>query len=391
MANQKGSRRRFGAIRQLPSGQWQARYPGPDGMMRPADTTFRTKTEAAEWLVDKEAEIRAGDWINPEAGKVRLEEYGKDWIKERPKLRSKTVQGYAGLFTRHIVPHIGELEIGEVRDPHVRRWRKKLVDAGVGEATVARAYQLLKSIFNTAVEDELIRRNPCRIKGGAVNETAERPVLTMVQVFNVAGEVPLRFRMLVLLATFASLRWGEVIALERRDIDLETCTIKVQRQIVELDDGVIEVGPPKSAAGRRSVSFPEALRGDLEQHLADYVGPERDARIFTSWEGTVLRRANFQKIWSEAREAVGLPDVHVHDLRHTGNTLASQTGATLKELMQRMGHSTVRAALIYQHAADGRDQKIAEALDGLIDELKRERSSGGRDESPEEEDEASDD
>ena len=380
MTNKKGSRRRFGAIRQLPSGQWQARYPGPDGVMRPADTTFRTKTEAAQWLVDKEAEIRAGDWINPEAGAVTLAEYGRDWIKERPKLRPKTVQGYNGLLARHIAPHLGEMEIGEIKDPHIRRWRKLRVDAGVGEATIARAYQLLKSIFNTAVEDELIRRNPCRIKGGAVNETPERPVLTMVQVFNVAGEVPLRFRMLVLLATFASLRWGELVALERQDIDLETCTIRVRRQAVELDDGVISIGPTKSAAGRRVVSFPEALRGDLEQHFADYVEPGPGGRVFTSWEGTVLRRANFQKIWAEAREAVGLSDVHVHDLRHTGNTLASQTGATLKELMQRMGHSTVRAALIYQHAAEGRDQKIAEALDGLIGELRREGDGEGPEE-----------
>ena len=83
---------------------------------------------------------------------------------------------------------------------------------------------------------------------------------------------------------------------------------------------------------------------------------EPESLVFSSWEGTVLRRANFQKIWAEARESAGLPDVHVHDLRHTGNMLASQTGATLKELMQRMGHSTVRAALIYQHAASGRDE-----------------------------------
>ena len=382
MANAKGSRRRFGALRQLPSGQWQARYPGPDGMMRPADKTFRTKTEAAEWLVDKEAEIRAGDWINPEAGKITVAEYGEAWIKERPKLRPKTVQGYSGLLARHIGPYLGAMEIGEVKDPHIRRWRKQLVDAGVGEATIARAYQLLKSIFNTAVGDELIRRNPCRIKGGAVNETPERPVLTLAQVFNVAGEVPLRYRMLVLMATFASLRWGELIALERRDIDLGACTIRIRRQVVELDDGVIQIGPTKSAAGRRVVSFPEALRADLEQHLAEYVEPGQEGRIFTSWEGTVLRRANFQKIWAEAREAAGLSDVHVHDLRHTGNTLASHSGATLKELMQRMGHSTVRAALIYQHAADGRDRKIAEALDGLIGELKREGAADGESDEP---------
>ena len=84
MANGKGRRRRFGAIRQLPSGQWQARYRGPDGLMRSADTTFPTKTDAEVWLTRKEAEILNGDWINPDAGKVLLSDYGTAWIEERP-------------------------------------------------------------------------------------------------------------------------------------------------------------------------------------------------------------------------------------------------------------------------------------------------------------------
>lgn len=375
------AKRRFGRVRKLPSGRWQARYQGPDGVDRPAPETFRTKTEADQWLAKVEADILRDDWINPDAGKITLRKYGEAWINERPKLRPKTVQGYKGLLARHIAPYLGDQPIAEIKPPRVRRWRKELSDGGVGDPTIARAYQLLKSIFNTAVDDDAIRRNPCRIKGGAVNETLERPTLTMVQVFNVAGEVPLRFRMLVLLATFASLRWGELIGLERGDVDLDLCTIRISRAIVELDDGTIFTGPPKSEAGARTVSFPELLRPDLEQHLADFVPAGAAARVFTSWEGGTLRRANFQKIWSEARDAAGLSDVHFHDLRHTGNTLASQTGATLKELMHRMGHSTVRAAMIYQHNSPGRDQKIAEALDDLIAELRTDKDDSLDDDS----------
>lgn len=157
-------KRRFGRIRKLPSGRYQARYLGPDGIDRPAPETFRTKTEAEKWLVDKEAEINRDDWINPDSGRISVADYGRAWIAERPKLRPKTVHLYGGLLARHIEPHLGYLAVNEVKDPHIRRWRKQLLDAGVGEATVARAYQLLKSIFNTAVEDDLIRRNPCRIK-----------------------------------------------------------------------------------------------------------------------------------------------------------------------------------------------------------------------------------
>ena len=253
----------------------------------------------------------------------------------------------------------------------MRRRRKKLVDAGVGEPTIARSYQLLKSIMNTAIEDELIRRNPCRIKGGAQNDTPERPTLTVEQVFDVAGEVPLRYRLLVLFATFASMRWGEIVAVQRGDIDLQACTIRVQRAAIELDREPIEIGPPKSAAGRRSISFPEELLPYVTYHLDTYVGPDADALVFASWEGGYLRRANFNKTWKEARTAVNFGDVHIHDLRHTGNALAADTGAPLRDLMQRMGHSTVRAALIYQHKTPGRDRQIAKSLGELIKEAEK--------------------
>lgn len=364
-------RRQFGRIRKLPSGRFQARYLGPDGIDHPAPDTFRTKTEAAAWLSKQEAEILNDAWINPDAGKVLLRDYGATWIEERPKLAPRTVQGYRGLLKNHIAPTLGALAVNEIKDAQVRRWRKKLVDAEVGEATIARAYQLLKSIMNTAIEDELIRRNPCRIKGGAQNDTPERPTLTVEQVFNVAGEVPLRYRLLVLFATFASMRWGEMAAIQRGDVDLTAYTINVQRSAIELDGEPIRIGPPKSAAGQRRISFPEELLPYVEYHLETYVGPDASALVFASWEGGYLRRANFNKIWTEARNAVALGDVHVHDLRHTGNSLAADTGAPLKDLMQRMGHSTVRAALIYQHKTPGRDRKIAKSLGELIKEAER--------------------
>lgn len=378
MANQKGSRRRFGAIRQLPSGQWQARYPGPDGVMRPADTTFRTKTEAAEWLVDKEAEIRSGDWINPEAGKITLSKYAESWVAERPKMRPTTRERSAAIVRLHIAPHLGEMALADIRDPHIRRWYKRLGDSGVGAATIARSYQLLKSILNTAIEDEIIRRNPCRIKGAAVYKSEERPVLTITEVYTLADKITVRYRALVLLGTFTGLRWGELVGLQRRNVDLEACTVRVESIVVELGSGrMLTNQAPKSEAGRRTVAFPAELKPVMEAHLADFVEAGTTAHVFTSPRGLVLRRANFRATWLEAIEAAGLSDVRFHDLRHTGATIAAQTGATLKELMRRIGHSTEKAALNYQHASQGRDQEIASALDKLI-KKEREKNRGQR-------------
>ena len=100
MANSKG-RRRFGSIRRLPSGRYQARYPGPDGVMRPADDTFATKTEAEDWLTLTEAELLEGEWVDPDAGAVLVADYGATWIEERPGLHPKTVLIYRGLMRSH--------------------------------------------------------------------------------------------------------------------------------------------------------------------------------------------------------------------------------------------------------------------------------------------------
>ena len=256
MANSKGRRRRFGSIRRLPSGRYQARYPGPDGVMRPADDTFATKAEAEDWLTLKEAEILEDDWIDPDAGEILLSDYGATWIDERPGLRPKTVTLYSYLLRSHIAPYFPAMTVARLNLATVRRWHKKLLDNGVSPVTAAKAYRLLRAILNTAVDDGLIRRNPCRIKGAGNENSPERPVLTVPQVYALADAIAPRYRALILLATFASLRWAELAALTPQDIDLDACTVRVTRQINYQRGGGHSFGPPKSRAGRRVVRSP---------------------------------------------------------------------------------------------------------------------------------------
>ena len=363
MANSKGRRRRFGAIRQLPSGQWQARYRDPDGLMRSADTTFPTKTDAEVWLIRKEAEILNGDWINPDAGKVLLADYGTAWIEERANLRPKTIRLYRYLLRCHIQPHFASKTVAEIKEAHVRSWRKKLLDSGVSTVTTAKAYRLLKAILNTAVDDGIIRRNPCRIKGAGQEASAERPVLTIAEVYALADAIDQRYRALVLLGTFASLRWAELAALRPSDIDLELCTIRVDRQLIEQLGGGSAFGPPKSVAGRRAVPFSDIIRADLREHLERFASEDDEALVFTSPMGTPMRHSNFyRRVWLPAVAKVGRPGIHFHDLRHTGNTLTADEGANLRELMDRMGHSSTRAALIYLHSSNERQRMLADAV-----------------------------
>ncbi len=204
---------------------------------------------------------------------------------------------------------------------------------------IAKAYRLLHAVLNTALDDELIRRNPCRIRGAGEAHTPERPVATVAQVLDLAGRVPARFRALILLAAFTGLRYGELAALRRTDLAADLATVTVRATLTTLTDGTTLFGPPKSKAGRRTVTVPEAIREDLRLHLRDYVRDDPDALIFTGAKGAVLRRSGFQtqSRWAQPVAQAGLTCFHFHDLRHTGNTLAAGTGASLADLMARMG------------------------------------------------------
>ncbi|TLQ46213.1 tyrosine-type recombinase/integrase [Streptomyces marianii] len=364
MANSKGKRRRFGAVRKLPSGRFQARYQGPDGLTRSAPETFPSQTDADRWLVRKEAEIIDGRWKNPD-DKVLFGVYADAWFKERD-YAATTRERNGSALRLHILPTFANVVLSEITTPQIRRWRAGLLESGVGEPTVVKAYQVLRAIMNTAVDDELIQRNPCRIKGAGAAKTAERPFLEVSEVFRLADSVPPRFRVLILLAAFTGLRFGELAALQRHDVDLERRTVAVRRALAETRTDGIVVKTPKSAAGVRTVAFPASLTAELTAHLAAYAEPGRTGSVFTGERGGQLRRNNFRRLWLRALKTTGLGDVHFHDLRHTGNTLAATGGATTRELMQRMGHSSVRAALIYQHLVNGRDHVIAAHVDEQI-------------------------
>jgi integrase len=372
------SKRRFGRVRKLPSGRFQARYQDPNGIDRPAPHTFATKTDADRWLNKTEADILSGEWRNPDAGRIALGDYLSTWIDHRAGLRPRTVQLYRWLYKRYLEQTFSGVMIADITPGLVRAWRAELVAGGTTTTMIAKAYRLLHAVLNTALDDELIRRNPCRIRGAGEAHTPERPVATVAQVLDLAGRVPARFRALILLAAFTGLRYGELAALRRADLGADLATVTVRATLTTLTDGTTLFGPPKSKAGHRTVTVPEAIREDLRLHLRDYVADEPDALIFTGAKGAVLRRSGFQtqSRWTQSVAQAGLPGFHFHDLRHTGNTLAAGTGASLADLMARMGHGSARAAMVYQHAIRQRDTMIADALSLSID-LERDRARNG--------------
>jgi integrase len=251
-----------------------------------------------------------------------------------------------------------------------------MISAGKpGAPTIAKCYRLVHAVCATAVEDGIVLRNPCLIKGASIERPAERPVATIQQVFEIADAIEPELRATVLLATFCGLRLGEIRALRDRHLDLLHRTVRIEEQYQELSDGTLVLGPPKTDAGVRTVAIPQVIIADLEHHLASYRRGQ-NGLLFATTSGAPLRRGTLYTSWTRATKKVGISGLRFHDLRHTGNTLAAATGASTKELMSRMGHASSRAALIYQHATQDRDAAIADRLSSMVDDaLSRARPS----------------
>jgi integrase len=370
-------RRGFGYIRRLPSKRYQASYTGPDLARHVGPTTFQTKGDAETWLADERRVVESGQWRSParrqtEVARTRqtetLEQYAQRWLTQRrvrgEPLRGSTVVDYERALRLYINPHLGDRALADITRADVRDWHSVQLQ-NVSDRPRSKAYAVLRTIMNSAVEDELIDISPVSIRGAGVTRRKHgvEPA-TLDELGTIVEAMPERLRLMVQLAAWCALRYGELAELRRRDVDLANGVVKVRRA-VSFTPGSTAVGPPKTDAGIRDVAIPPHLHDLVRDHLKDYVRPAQESLLFPSDSGGHLYESVVFRRWNAARKVAGRPDLRFHDLRHTGATLAAQAGATTAELQARLGHTTSDAAMIYQHAAKGRDRALAQELSRL--------------------------
>lgn len=356
----------FGHVEKLDSGRWRARYTGPDGRRR--SSTFGTKTDARRWLATAQTDLVRRAWKAPEGGRRTLGAYATDYLA-RADLRESTRQLYEGVWRLHLKKTWSAVAVGDVTPQQVRLWHEAAARTARPTALV-QSYRLLRALLNVAVADEVLATNPCRLRAAGIAKSA-RPsrALTVAEVQALAGKVPARYRALVLTLAFGGLRFGEATALRRRDVSADGVTVTVTRSVKRVGGSWL-VGPPKTEAGVRTVALPAFVAAAVAEHLDEHVDAGPTALVFGTSSGTFLAGSNFNSTFRRAVDACGLDPVRIHELRHTGATLAAATGASTKDLMHRLGHSSPAAALIYQHASTGRDSEIARALDALVTDPK---------------------
>ncbi|GIG21770.1 hypothetical protein Cch01nite_24940 [Cellulomonas chitinilytica] len=246
-----------------------------------------------------------------------------------------------------------------------------------GQTVAAQAYRLLRTILGDAVREQLIDANPCQVRRAGHVRPHERVLPTPEQVDALARHMGAadRYAAAVVVAAWSGLRAGELFALERRHVQVSpngSVRLRVEQALVELPGKPVTYGPPKSDAGRRTVHLPPAAGQALLEHLERFDVHSPGALVFSTSSGRPLRRGPRTAMFARARRAAALEGVSCegvrwHDLRHLGATRAAEAGATLAELKRRLGHSTVVAAMIYQHASDDGDQRLAQRMAALED------------------------
>ncbi|WP_246306199.1 tyrosine-type recombinase/integrase [Allobranchiibius huperziae] len=320
-----GRKRGFGQISKQRSGRLQARYTGPDLQLHTAPHTFALRLDAEAWLADERRSIVADTWTPPanrrlaQLGPVIFATYARAWLIERD-LKPRTRAHYTSLLQVQLQP-LANTPLTAITPPLVRHWYSTLDPTR--PTLRSHAYGLLRTILNTAVQDEEIAANPCHIRGaGSARRVKQITPATLNELEAIALAMPEHYRPLVLLAAWTGLRFGEITELRRKDIDVPNGTLHVRRGVVRSAGRTI-VGSPKSAAGVRDVAIPPHLLPMLDAHLMR-MAPGRDRLVFPAADGkSHLAPSTLYRVFYPARQAAGRTDLRWHDLRHTGAVLAA--------------------------------------------------------------------
>jgi integrase len=315
------SRRPFGTVRER-AGRHQARYLDSTGKEHVA--TFPTAKAADAWLAAQRTDRARGDYVDERKGRVSLASYSRTWLDQRSDLRPSTRGKYEQLLRLHICPELGALDVNRLAPSTVRGWYLAL--HGRHRVTADDAYRLLRAILSTAVADGALAVSPCKVKGAGQVRSSERPTATLAELAAAVDAMPEEYRAAILCCAWCQLRRGEVLGLQRRDLDLLHGTVRIERAWVPPPGGKALIGPPKTEKGRRTLSIPSQVLPALAGHLERFTGPGADAWLFPGPAGDPINPRTLERHWERARLAAGRPDLHLHDLRHSGLTWAEMSG-----------------------------------------------------------------
>lgn len=340
-------------------------YTKPDGT-RGHDRGFKLKRDAEAHLATVEVSKLRGSYVDPADSKIRISELGPAWLeRHKSKVTASSHHSVESTWRVHVLPQWGHYSVGAITRRDLAMWLTKLGESR-SHTTVARARDLLGGIFDEAIEDGRIVKNPARGIAIKKKPLPEETFLTHRQVEELARAC--RYPSLVRFLAYTGLRWGEATALRVRNVDLGKRRLMVREAVAEVNGKHI-LGSVKSHE-RRVVAYPGFLDAEL---AAQCSGKGQDDRLWAGADGGFLRSGNSRDGWFQAavkrRMAVD-PDmarITPHDLRHTAASLAISAGANVKVIQRMLGHKSAKVTL------DTYAALFPDDLDNVTQALSRQR------------------
>ncbi|MEJ6018721.1 tyrosine-type recombinase/integrase [Corynebacterium sp. H113] len=331
--------------------------------------SFPTRSDAQGWLNDERKLIDSGEWTPPaERNKLKKEQlvtvssYFETWLEAETTRRETTKNTYRSLAKTRITPYIGSEAIGSITETDINKWWTLI---GREHADTKRrnsqAYSCLSTMFKFAVSQGLIDANPCQIpKAGKSPKPKTKQLLTDEEVQKIVDSMDERYRMALIIADHCSMRLGEWTELRRRDLEISEAGVRIHVQRgVSFIGGEAIIGDPKTEAGNRWITVHPDLVKPLLEHIDAYAQDGDDGLIFTNKLGGQIKHSGFREMLAQHSLAEIGRRVSPHDFRHHGATNFLRYGATVRDVMARVGHTTATMAMHYQHATQQRDAELA--------------------------------
>lgn len=354
-------------IRQLPSGKWAATVYTPSGR--------RTKTHVlrgtvSKWAADLEADVRRGEFLDPELATTTIAEVWQRHGNAR-RLERASRRRDESTFRNHVAPTWGRVPVGAVLKPDVQAWVNGMEEDNVGGWTIIAALNVLKATLELAVDAKMIRANPARrVKTPMPPEHVDR-VLTGDEEARLLAALDELFpdrrdgRLFVEGLMETGARWQELAAVRRSAVDLRRGLIALG-PVMERDGTIRDY--PKGARSRQAAGFRDAPLGTayLARLRPVVLATPEAGLVFTAARGGRLDYTRWRAhVWAPAVGAAELADPQPtpHDCRHTFGTRLADAGVEQHDRMELMGHRDVRSAQRYTHSSDARHDRARAALE----------------------------
>lgn len=361
----------------------------------------RTKQEAQDWLNSEEKLVHSGEWTpvkervaKRERNSILFGEYAIDFVKNK-KIKESTRNKYFEFLENHLLPFFGDMRIKSITFNIVKDWH----DGQPKNVAIFNAYKLLKQIFDNASKrhgenDAIIKENPCCLEDVLRPKKKHTTVIPSgEQLGELISHVEERFKLAEYIIGFLGLRIGEVLALQRRDIDLKNSILHVRRSLIEVRDEETQkvktvVGDTKSETSHRTLNIPEAAKPMFEKQLKEYTSKEADAFIFTTEGHTnFVKPSNFRdRVHNKARKQVaGLEEYWPHDGRHaTCVYMRDSDNTSLNVVSKQLGHSNTQVTdNVYTDATvieerEKATRKVSERMARVIEISKHEKTASNK-------------